>query len=255
MLSYDSMKPQPETPSPTPRRERGSAEPLPEQPKTLDYPSLRGMKRFDEAETESPPERQRQQQEPRRGRLKELDGTMAKMVPLLGENPTEQDLSAFREAMGIPQDPSGYSVDRSNWPTNMGPYPEGVEKNFLEVAHENNMTLSQIQSTYDFYMANLLTAPPREIDQEATWRQLEREWGSSVHTNVEIAKETLARHADSRLIEKIDASGLSDDPDFIRLFFKLGLETSAKGHRPSERESTDLGKDSYGRNRLSYSSM
>lgn len=251
MLSYNSMTGADAPPSPSPSQET-PPNPVeqPSQPSSLSYPSMAHLERPEPSPMQA------------KGSLVELSGKVSKMIPLLPENPTPDDLRAYRGAMNIPERPEGYELRRASLPEGAS-YPEEVERSYLQFAHQNHMTPAQVQANYDWYMRNLAAmtgdaGDPGGYSEVQSMAELRQEWGADYEANVSVAKKAFWQFADDRLIEKVDATGLGNDPDFIKLFHEIGQEMLSKGRLNSvkkPRENPNVPKDVFGKVRLSYPTM
>ena len=106
-------------------------------------------------------------------------------LPALSENPTEQEITEYRQALNIPEEASGYEVN----------LPEYLQRDeelmglFLEHAHERNMTPTDVQSAVDWYSDYQVAVEQdrnayAQEHRNATEDQLRQEWGSEYRGNL-----------------------------------------------------------------------
>jgi len=199
------------------------------------------------------------------GKVTEYESKVGEMLPRLGENPTEDDLKAYREAYGIPGDPEGYKVERPNWDQEkLGPYPEDLEKSFLKFAHDRNFSPDQVQAAYSWYIDNVMDSAEgiqrtsEERKAEAV-KALQDTWGDEYEANADIAMRAVWFFADEETVNWLDNSGFGDNPNIIKLFYHVGTQLlndkMLRDVRPPREKVGEATRDSLGQPSLSYPSM
>jgi hypothetical protein len=154
----------------------------------------------------------------------------------LPENPTDEDLKAYREANGIPEAPDGYGLA----------FPEGVDvtdadkaelASFQERMHEANIPPAAAKAAFEYY-SELREKATQEFGakaQEATVNaraELRAEFGKDFARNVNVAKNYIGQFMDSESAETLFSTGLADgtrlgdNPSFVRLLVNAGLATA-----------------------------
>ncbi len=84
---------------------------------------------------------------------KSLKGEIEGRVKVPGENATPEDHVAFRKALGIPEAPDGYKIERpKDMPKDMV-YDEMLEKAFRETSHKLGLSPAQVAGLYEMYNA------------------------------------------------------------------------------------------------------
>lgn len=171
------------------------------------------------------------------GQTKQFDEKLAKYIPKLGENATEQEILTFRQAMGIPAKPEDYKLERPTLPEGV-PYDEGMEKTFRDTAINLNMTPQQVQGIYKMfndYELNLHNEATKFIaeNREKSVNALKDIWkGDDFVKNTEETKrafrETLkvinipeSLGGAEAVIKEFDESGFGDHPAMIYFFNNL----------------------------------
>lgn len=161
------------------------------------------------------------------GRLAEREKNS---VIMPGENATEDEIKAYRKALGVPDEAKGYDL------------PEiGANKAFDEwyrtTAHTANLTKSQAKKFYELY----LQEDRRQLDEakamrakraEANTEALKKEWGEKADENYELAKRAFKEYGDDDLATLMKENGLESDPRLIKVFY--GIARATMGDRGTE---------------------
>ena len=151
----------------------------------------------------------------------------------LGDNPSDDELKAWREANGIPLEASGYQIDLGG--KELSDAEQGRVNQFLEsVALPNNLTpatvnalLSWDQQREDQY-AEELSQSDLQYRQQST-DALREQWGADYRTNVNLMK-SLFDQAPEELQNNFfgarlaDGTLLGDNPDVLNLLVGLARE-------------------------------
>jgi hypothetical protein len=101
-------------------------------------------------------------------------------IPKLGENPTEEEVSAYRKANGIPDDVKGYGIDTGN---------DEVMGSFLETALKSNMPPQYVKGAIEWYngLQQQLETQQADLDTQtktASEDALRSEWGGEYRGNM-----------------------------------------------------------------------
>ena len=133
-----------------------------------------------------------------------------------GVDATPEQLTAYRESLGIPEDPSGYNLDFDDGTVigeDMKPQLEG----FLKYAHENHLPPGQVKDTLGWYMKDVqeqqesLKLANDEARIEGT-AELRSEWGGEFQGNMN-AVHSLFTNAPEGTMDKLLSS---TDPDGLK---------------------------------------
>lgn len=167
--------------------------------------------------------------------LKELRVRMSKQssptVPALSENPTEQEVTEYRQAFSIPEESSGYEVT----------LPEELQRDeelmgmFLDHAHKNNMTPTAVQAAVDWYSAHQITTEQDRNEYAHQHRNetedlLRQEWGSDYRGNLNAVQQyldnVLGEEAASELRSFRNERGalISNDAQFLKLLVQPAID-------------------------------
>lgn len=153
-----------------------------------------------------------------KGKLSErMDG----FVKLPGADATEEDIAAYRAAIGVPESKDGYTLKAPDH------LPEGIEfhdsmlDGFREFAHEKGIPNDLAQELINFQIqaeaAEIQSIREAQAEQaKAAQDELRKEWGSKFEANSE-----LARRAGQTFGLSEDSPALRD-PDVLRAMAKAG---------------------------------
>ena len=118
------------------------------------------------------------------------------MKSALPENPSEEELKAWRADNGIPESPDKYDL---SLPSGMviGEDDKPVVDDFLKAAHEANMHPSQVSKALDWYFGKQEAAQRAQDEFDATKKReaedaLRAEFGGEYRRNLQIANDLLA---------------------------------------------------------------
>ena len=168
------------------------------------------------------------------------------MVKIPGEDASEEDVKAFREAMGVPEKPNDYEIGRpEDIPEDR--YDVEMEKKFRGIFHELNLPKQTAETLHGRY--NELQKARMEAMEQAEQKQIEdtekalkKEWGGDHAANMETAKRAYAKLG---LEELAQITGMGDDARFLKAVFDLGQKISEDGHIKGDgggKEKTDDGE-------------
>lgn len=167
-------------------------------------------------------------------------GEVKKALP---ENPTPEELSAWRKENGLPETPDAYTPQLPNGVV-LGEADQPLLKGFQEIAHKANMTPAQFNETLKWYYAeaDALAAKQQETDRE--WRMqteddLRADFGAEYTPNLKGVNGVLnlyfGQEKANEILGSRTASGrmLGDDPQFIKSMALLARELNpAMPHIP-----------------------
>jgi len=171
-------------------------------------------------------------------RLIDLTEQSKGMVAIPKENATVEELTAYRQALGIPEKPDGYEVKRPEKMPDGMPYDEVLESKFKETAHGLGLTPKQVQGLYEMFNGHGIdnyTQVDKAIaeNKDKAVNALKDIWkGDAYDTNrtktvrtfFETLKnfnppETLGKAEDIQ--KEFEQSGFGDNPVIVWYFSKL----------------------------------
>jgi len=140
------------------------------------------------------------------------------------ENSTPEERNEFYRKLGCPESPDKYSVKLpENLPAGMQ-VNEQMQQHFAKIAHERGLNNDQFQAMVDGYTQ--FQAAQFENMQEAQVikfedgvKQLQREWRSDYDQNLKTANRAVQEFG---LSEFLDAKGLANDPEMVKVMHKIG---------------------------------
>lgn len=85
---------------------------------------------------------------------KELEGKLGKVAVLPDEKASAEEWAAYRKAIGIPEKPEDYKLEKVQLPKPLELDPKAVTE-YLALAHKLNMTSEQVKAIHTWYYQNL----------------------------------------------------------------------------------------------------
>lgn len=161
-----------------------------------------------------------------------------KLVDELPADATEEDVKAYRERNGIPDDPKGYL---ENLPDGLvfGEEDEMAVSGFLDRMHKGNVPPQIVQEALAWYTEYQEEAQTAQVEADREFRvkaeeDLREEWGNEYRANVNTIKNFLAtapEGLDAQLMgaRLADGSLLGDNPAALRWLAKLANDANPAG--------------------------
>ena len=158
------------------------------------------------------------------------------LKPTLGQDASDEEVTEYRKAMGIPEKPDGYDLDLGNGLI-IGEDDKPLVEQFLNVAHETNQTPEQVKSNLRAYYAvtEQLAAQRDEQDKEIQQNgeeALRTEWGGEFRGNINRIHGMLdtvmdADTKNSFLSGRLaDGTPIGSSPEVLKGLIKLALEAN-----------------------------
>ena len=151
----------------------------------------------------------------------------------LPENATEEELTAYREANGIPEKPEGYDLTLDDGQV-IGDEDKPIVDAFLKTAHESNMKPDQVKGALNWYYQHQEEIATRVAADDDQYKKdsvddLRQEWGTDYRINVNAAEQFLAglpgglgkMLAGGRLA---DGTPIGTNPEALKAFAQLGRD-------------------------------
>lgn len=164
----------------------------------------------------------------------------------LPENPTDEQLAAYRKAKGVPDKPEDYEFE----------VPEGKElsdgeydilMDFAQAMHAKNMPASAVKEISSWFLEYEDIVAQKNADNAyqarmQTEEKLRAEWGADYRANVNLMSNVLQEHlgtnAGSFLSQQLmDGSRIGDNETFIRLMADVARKV---GGSTAELYTTDV---------------
>ncbi len=149
------------------------------------------------------------------------------------EEADEVEISEFREAFGIPEDPSGYDFFELEGEYDTEENREEIGR-WQKLFHDNNVPSEAAAAILEMYGADVIAAKEAEIAADAqyaeqTQAELKKAWGAEYDTNVAFANQAVATlfgddFEDVKAIQDSTGKFIMDHPAFVKAFSNIGRE-------------------------------
>ena len=177
-------------------------------------------------------------------------------VRLPNANTPEAERTAFLNdvynKLGRPQEVAGYKYQRPAAQEMGLTWNAAEEANFLQTAHKLGLNSEQVQALMNWQADSAVrTAPDYKAEYDSCMKNLNEGdeqnpgWGSTTDRYLSTAKRVVDTMFPQGTIDKLDASGLSNDPAFIRGLFRIGRELMEDGVISGDVAPRSDGSDSY----------
>lgn len=153
-----------------------------------------------------------------------------KSVVLPDDSSSEEDLKAYRKALGVPEDADGYSLPKSN--------AEDEFKDWYKAtAFSAGMTKAQAKKFFEAYLAEDArraeeAVKAKEKRAEESTIALKKEWGDTADANYALAKRAFKEYGDAGFRSLVKENNLESDPRLIKTFY--GIARKTMGDRGTE---------------------
>lgn len=169
---------------------------------------------------------------------RELQSKLSSQKPVIekpGEGANEDDIKAYRESLGVPDSPDGYSLDFEDG-TVIGDDVKPKLDGYLQHAHENNLPPEVVKSTVSWFMNDM------EAQQEALSTandearingitELKAEWGGEFQGNMNAIHSLFTNAPEGTMDNLLSSAGpdglkFANNPDNIRWLANLAKEAN-----------------------------
>ena len=142
-----------------------------------------------------------------------------KLIGKRVEDFSKEEVDAFMIKQGMPEAPEGYK------------FPEEVTEKevFADAFHKAKLTQEQATALNNYLVekqreeSEALTAKSQQAMMEAK-EILTQEFGDAVEKRINLAKNTITELGGPDLLQHINRSGLGNNPAFIKMMAKVGVE-------------------------------
>lgn len=151
--------------------------------------------------------------------------------------PNEKDTPADRAAkmekvyaqLGRPATPDGYTIAAPNADAGI-PWDAAKAEAFKTVAHKLGLTQGQVEGLTAFDIQRTMAGA---VDQTAAYNTcmetLAKDWGAASKQMIGLSRRTAATYFDQDTMAALDASGVSNDPRFVKALAKMGKDLLEEG--------------------------
>lgn len=162
----------------------------------------------------------------------ELEGKLGNALVKPGENASDDEKQAFYKALGKPESADKYTIKG-----------EDAEL-FRNMAYENNLTDEQANSIYNALKKvgeDALAKQKAAYEQQAkeTQNALLAEYGKDYSTKIEMLKRGVKNYGGEAVGSKLQNAGLLADKDIVKMFIRLGEESSEAGSQTKTQGKAD----------------
>jgi hypothetical protein len=184
---------------------------------------------------------------------KDLAGKAEGAVYVPGEGSTDEEVKAFKEKLGIPDNADAYQIDASNLPEGLTLTEENV-KLMKAMASELQLNQKQAQGVFDKWNAKeaenvKATLDARKKSFEEGTTALKSEWGADYDSNVAKAAKAIETFGgDDLKAELVKLGNADNNPVILRVFAAIGAKISedtalpGAGGREAEKKTDALGR-------------
>ena len=158
----------------------------------------------------------------------ELEKSMGSRAKLPDEKSTPEEVSAFYQKLGKPENPEGYSVPETQEGEQIN---EDVLNHMKQVAFEANIPQGQWDKIATEFMGlqrQMMSemSQQKEIETEKQLNELKTEWGGDYDKNVEIGRrvinELVSEDIRDEFKAELERTGLGNSPLMIKAFNQIG---------------------------------
>lgn len=145
-----------------------------------------------------------------------------------GAEASDEELAAFRQAMGIPDGPDGYEFQIENAPEEVS-FDE-----FKQLAHELNLTADQAQRLAQWDIQRRASEQQaseaqRKASRDEALKHLQESHGEQWESKLEKALRLVERAGGAELRAELNDTGIGNNPKLIDTFIKIAEMTSDDG--------------------------
>ena len=152
-------------------------------------------------------------------------------IPVPGEKATKEDWDMVFERLGRPKDANGYEIPKVDTPEG---YPE-TSKEFMDTfkakALELGMLPAQVNGLYKWFMEEQISeynqfGEKRNLERGEAENNLRKLWGKAFEQNIEISKQAIKKYGSEKFMEKLEQTGLGNDPDMVQFIASMAKNFS-----------------------------
>ncbi len=152
----------------------------------------------------------------------EVEDKLGSSIVKPGEESSDEEREAFYRSLGKPESAEKYSI-------------KGEEaKLFRDIAYKNNLTDEQAKALYSSLQEigkNAMAQQQTAFNQMAkdTQNSLQQEYGKDYPSKIEMLKRGVKNYGGEAVGAKLQKAGLLADLDVVKMFIRLGEESSEAG--------------------------
>ena len=174
------------------------------------------------------------------------DGTVAVTKP--GDDASDEDVAAYREAAGIPANPDGYEIAKPQLPEGME-FNQGLEDHFRRVFHDNDVSNDLAGKLNDEFNKIQISQHNAIIEHSKAEMAkcetaLREKWGNDFEANDQLGRRAFVQFASPELAAFFEQSQLGSNPLMMEFFHDIGIKMGegslVGGAAPKPEQSTGL---------------
>lgn len=159
---------------------------------------------------------------------------------------TPEQVAAWRKALNVPEDPSGYFTAGVKLPEIAADpsWNKDVEKHLLTEMHKLHATPAQVQTVLSIYGS--MEAEKRDSavkETQAASQELRRELGANYDASLGRANRAIQEFGGGDLVARYDSTGMGRDPVNVRAWIKVGNALVESGAMTTEGLDQGLGPE------------
>jgi hypothetical protein len=162
-----------------------------------------------------------------------------------GEKASADEMATFRKAIGVPEKPEDYKLEKVKLPNDEELDP-GWDKNLRALAHKINISQGQLAELHKWYFADLAEAMRfvKTSTQEAH-AILRKELGADYEVAMTCKTRAVNKFLSEAAATRFEKTGLGNDPEIIKMFAAIGKAMGdhvfAEGTRGEKPETSEVG--------------
>lgn len=180
------------------------------------------------------------------GSYAELEKKQSQVVSIPNETATEEDKARYRTAIGVPEKPEDYKLEKVELPEGLTT-DEEMQKAFLQVVHVAGLNDGQVNAIHQWYMKTIgeqIVAAQKVVKTTAAEAQaaLRKDLGADYDAAQTYMERGFAQFGSLPVKVLFDKTGISNDPEVIKMFVKIGKAMSEHGFVEPRGEHPETGK-------------
>lgn len=155
------------------------------------------------------------------------------LVKIPGATATPEERAAFHKALGVPDSPEGYAIQRPE--IALQGWDDAAEKDFLTQAHQAGLPPAAVQMAINWYgrweAAKLARG---QQAAQATMAQLRQEWGPNYDAKLGRANRAVQQFGGDELVSYLGQTGLGRHPAMVKAFVQIAEAMVESGAMETE---------------------
>ena len=149
-------------------------------------------------------------------------------------------LDKIYSQLGRPEKAEGYAINKPSDDAGI-PWDDKAVEQFRGVAHRLGLTQAQVEGLVQYDLQRSMTA---QVDQAQAFQScmdtLEKDWGAASKQLLGISRRTAHTYFDADTMQAIEATGLANNPAFVKALAKMGQALIEEGMVVGDREGMEM---------------